>query len=124
MIYNDNDYFPFETYYAYIEYDNGLISIDTPKLDNSYKLIFIAKGPSFDIVSNALEEATYINHITGQPFVVTSILYKKLFSNVVINVQFPNNDKLESIDISQVDMNKLHYNLIKIVMKEWLKKAL
>lgn len=124
MLYKDNDYFPFQSSYSFVEFDNGLSIIDSPKKDNTYQLLFLAKGPSFDVVSNALEESTYINHITGQPFVVTSILYKKLFSTVIINVEFPNNNKLESIDVSNIDINKLNYNLVKIIIKEWLKKVL
>lgn len=124
LIYNSNDMFPFELQYSFIEHPNGLCTIDTPREGNSYTLKYLALGPSFDLVASALEESTYINHITGAPFVRTSILYRTIFPLAIINVEFPDNDKLNSIDVAGTNINQINYNLIKMICKQWLKDTL
>jgi hypothetical protein len=124
FIYSEETYFPFESKYSFIEHSNGFCTIDCPKENNEFIILFLAKAPSFGLVANALEEATYINHITGKPFIRTSILYRILFSQVIINIEFPDNTKLNSIDVSSENLDNINYNLIKFVMKEWLKTVL
>jgi hypothetical protein len=124
LIYNDDDFFTFETKYSFEELENGFYKIDKPNSNNQYTIRFLAKGPSFGNVSTALEEATYINHITGNPFVRGSIFNRILFSMVVINVEFPDNEKLDSIDVSQCDMNSINYKLVDLICKEWRKTVL
>jgi hypothetical protein len=114
----------FETQFSYKKLENGLVIFDDPKDNNNYKLKFIATGPTFDIVSSALEESTYINHVTGSPFIRTSILYKMIFKNAIKQIEFPENEDLQSIDIKTADHSKMHYNLIKIVSKRWIKEVL
>jgi hypothetical protein len=124
LIFENNDFFSFETKFSYEKHVNGLVKIDNPKDDNSFTLKFLAKGPEFDIVSLALEESTYINHITGKPFIRSSVLYKQLFKEVVVDINFPDQLDLDSIDVASADLNKINYNLVKIIMKEWLKKVI
>jgi len=124
LIFNDNDLFAFEAKFSYEKYANGLIKIDAPRYDNEHVLKFLAKGPEFEIISLALEEATYINHITGKPFIRSSVLYQQLFKDAVFDVDFPNNPELGHIDVATADLSKINYNLVKIIMKEWLKKVL
>jgi hypothetical protein len=100
------------------------VKIDTQKVDNIFTLKFLAKGPEFDIVSLALEESTYINHITGKPFIRSSVLYRQLFQTAVVDVDFPDNPNLNPIDVASSDLNKINYNLVKIIIKEWLKKVI
>jgi len=124
LIYDNNDMFPFELQYSFVEHPNGLCIIDTPKEGNTHTLKYLAHGPSFDIVASALEEATYINHITGSPFVRTSILYRTIFPLAIINVEFPGNDKLNSIDVVNMNISQINYNLIRMICKQWLKDTL
>jgi len=124
LIFENNDLFTFEAKYSYEQYENGLVKIDTQKVDNIFTLKFLAKGPEFDIVSLALEESTYINHITGKPFIRSSVLYRQLFQTAVVDVDFPDNPNLNPIDVASSDLNKINYNLVKIIIKEWLKKVI
>lgn len=124
LIFENNDLFTFEAKYSYEQYENGLSKIDTQKENNIFKLVFLAKGPEFDVVSLALEESTYINHITGKPFIRSSVLYKQLFQSVIVDVDFPDNPNLDHIDVASADLSKINYNLVKIIIKEWLKKVI
>jgi hypothetical protein len=124
LIFENNDLFTFEAKYSYEQYENGLVKIDTQKENNIFTLVFLAKGPEFDVVSLALEESTYINHITGKPFIRSSVLYKQLFQSVIVDVDFPDNPNLDHIDVASADLSKINYNLVKIIIKEWLKKVI
>jgi len=124
LIFENNDLFTFEVKYSYEQYENGLVKIDTQKENNIFTLVFLAKGPEFDVVSLALEESTYINHITGKPFIRSSVLYKQLFQSVIVDVDFPDNPNLDHIDVPSADLSKINYNLVKIIIKEWLKKVI
>ena len=119
-----NSIYPFEANFSFRKTDNGLIIFDEPKDNNTHKLKFLAYGPTFELISNGLEESTYINHITGKPFVRTSILYEEIFKNAIIQVDFPDVDELKNIIIKSTDIKETHYNLIKIVCKQWLKEVL
>ncbi len=119
-----NNIYGFELEYSFIEMPNGLQKFGPPKDDNLFKLKFLAKGPEFDLVSTALEEATYINHITGVPFIRTSILYRQILKNAIISIDFPDNKSLESIIMSKADLNSMNYSLAKMVCKHWLKGVL
>jgi len=124
MFMYSKDFYEFETKCSVTKLPNDLIIVDYPKKDNLYELKFLALGPRFDIVSEALEDSTFINHITGKPFVRTSILYRKIFMSAIHSVQFPENLNIQPIIVNQTDINSMNYNLIKIICKEWLKKVI
>jgi len=119
-----NSIYGFEFKYSFEELPNGLIKFGTAKDDNSFIAKYLAKGPDFNTVATCLEEATFINHITGKPFIRTSILYRQILLNAIIQIDFPDNDKLESINISKTDINTMHYNMAKMICKNWLKGVL
>lgn len=123
LIYNPEDVFVLEAEFSINKDDNGLCSIGAPKENNSHKLKFLAKGPMFSVVSSALEEATYINHITGEPFVRSSLLYRELFPRVIVNISFDNNE-FENIDVSSTPIDVINFNLVKLVCKTWMKNVL
>jgi hypothetical protein len=114
----------FETSYSYEKSPNGLIKISYPKDDNCYKIKYLATGPTFGVVSNALIESTFVNHITGEPFKVTSIFNKYIFENAIKEITFPDNDELKNITVSKINVNELDYNLIKIIVKSWRKETI
>ena len=114
----------FEAFYSYEKKENGLIKISYPTEENSYRINFIALGPTFGIISNALIESTYANHITGEPFKVTSIFNKYIFENAIKEINFPDNEEMKSINVSKTNINNLDYNLIKIIVKAWRKESL
>jgi len=114
----------FDFKYSFEELPNGLIKFNTEKSNNSFTAKFLAKGPDFDIVSNALEEATFINHITGKPFIRTSVLYRQILLNAIIRVEFPDNEKLDAITIDNSAINSMNYNLAKLICKTWLRGVL
>lgn len=118
------DIYGFETEYSFFVLPNGLHKFDYPKKDNSYKVLYLARTPSFDLVSRMLEEATYINHITGEPFVRTSLLYREIFTKAIVSVNFQDNDLLEEIDVSKADLSKINYNLVKIICKDYMRGVL
>lgn len=115
--------YPFELLFSYEQKENGLLLFDKPKEGNAHKLTYLAKGPSFEIVSNALQESTYINHITGKPFVISSILYQIVFTTAIHSITFED-EELDDIEISEVNFNTLNHNLIKMVAKDWIKDVL
>jgi len=121
---NDKQIYGFEFEYSFEELPNGLIKFGIATQANSFTGKFIAKGPDFDIVSNALEEATFINHITGKPFIRTSVLYRQILLNAILRIEFPENDKLTPIIINSSEINSLNYNLAKLVCKKWLRGVL
>lgn len=114
----------FEVHYSYEKKENGLIKIDYPKNDNKYTINFLAYGPEFGIVSKALEDATYINHITGAPFIRTSILYAAVFEKAIIEINFIDNSELQTIKVSDCNLGTINYNLIKIIAKRWIQEVL
>lgn len=122
MIENKEDQlYGFELEFGYEKLSNGLIKFNNQK---THKLKYLAKGPSFEIVSNALIESTYINHITGKPFVLTSVLYKIIFESTIIEVRFEENEDLVSFVTKNIDVKKENYNLIKLISKHWLKAVI
>lgn len=123
MIYDDTLY-PFEISVSIKELPNGLISIDYPKEGNNYKIKFLALAPKFDIVASSLENSTFINHINAQPFIVTSILYRNIFSKAIKVIDFVDYPKLNQIVVEKSSINNINYNLIKLVCKEWHKSVL
>lgn len=119
--YNDSDYFGFEIKYGYIKSPNGLIKFVHPTEDNTHLLKYIARGPSFELISEALTESTYINHITGLPFILTSLFYKMIFEKAIVEINFDNND-IESFKVSS--SKNINYGLVKMVSKNWIKGVL
>lgn len=116
----ENDLFGFEFDCSIQQRENGLVVFGKSTDDNKHIVKFLATGPRFDIISKAFEDATYINHITGEPFVRTSILYKLLFSQAIKKIDFVDYESLDSIEVSKVDINNLNYNLVKLICKKWL----
>jgi hypothetical protein len=114
----------FEFKYSFEELPNGLMKFGSAKDNNSFTAKFLAKGPEFDTVSNALEEATFINHITGKPFIRTSILYRQIMLNAVVQVEFPDNEKVETIVINSSSINSMNYSMAKMICKTWLRGVL
>ena len=119
-----DELYPFETKYSFEKKPNGLIVIDRPTENNCYTVKFLAHGPGFELVANLLEECTYINHITGKPFVVSSLLYRKIFTSAIVQVDFPDNNLLPGFKVDQADMTTQNYNMIKIICKYWFKEVL
>jgi hypothetical protein len=52
------------------------------------------------------------------------VLYKQLFQSVIVDVDFTDNPNLDHIDVASADLSKINYNLVKIIIKEWLKKVI
>jgi hypothetical protein len=116
-----NSIYTFELEYSETINENGLIKFGPPTNENNKKLTFLAYGPTFEIMSSALEEATYINHITGAPFVVTSILYNKIFQKAIVIINIENE---KSIDVKTTNISDLNYNFVKMIAKHWLKNTI
>jgi hypothetical protein len=119
----DNMY-GFEFKYSFEEMPNGLIKFATPTDHNSLTVKYLAKGPDFNTVSNALEEATFINHITGKPFIRTSVLYRQILLNAIVQIEFPDNEKINTIVIDSNSINSMNYTLAKMICKNWLRGVL
>lgn len=119
--YSNNDYFGFEIKYGYTKSPNGLIKFINPTEENTHVLKYIARGPSFELISEALTESTYINHITGVPFILTSLFYKMIFEKAIVEISFDNDD-IESFKVSS--SKNIHYSLVKMVSKNWIKGVL
>jgi len=117
------DLFGFTCEYDYKELSNGLYVI-SPAKTQFLKIKYLAHRPMFGIIAPALEEATYINHVTGKPFVRTSSLYRELFCKAIVQIDFIDNDKLETIVTQSSDINMVDYNLVQLVCKHWLKQIL
>jgi hypothetical protein len=119
----DNMY-GFEFKYSFEELPNGLTKFGSPNDNSSLTLKYLAKGPDFSTVSNALEEATFINHITGKPFIRTSVLYRQILLNAIIQIEFPDNERLSTIVVDSNSINSMNYSLAKMVCKNWLRGVL
>jgi hypothetical protein len=113
-------------FYEYEERPNGLVKFSKSNQDNvnAKKMIIVAHGPEFQKVAKILEDSTFINHITGKPFLVSSILYRNIFKDMIVEISFPGNEKLHKKNISNIDISKENYNLIKIVSQHWMKEVL
>jgi hypothetical protein len=121
---NDKQLYGFEFNYSFEELPNGLLKFDAERENNCYLAKYLARSADFDIVSNALEESTFINHITGKPFIRTSVLYRQILLNAIVRIDFPDNDKLNSIEINSNVINSMNYNLAKLICKNWLRGVL
>jgi hypothetical protein len=121
---NDKQLYGFEFNYSFEELPNGLLKFDVERENNCYLAKYLARSADFDIVSNALEESTFINHITGKPFIRTSVLYRQILLNAIVRIDFPDNDKLNSIEINSNVINSMNYNLAKLICKNWLRGVL
>jgi len=119
-----NELIAFEEKYSYLKLENGIEKFDYPTPENTHIMKFLAYGPSFEIVSKALEESTYINHITGEPFIRSSMLYRSIFTDAIIQIDFMHQDKVQTIKVKEININEVNYNLIKIVAKKWIKDVL
>lgn len=119
--YSDSDLFGFEMEFGYEKMPNGVVKFSGT---GEHKLKYLAKGPTFEVVANALNDSTYINHITGQPFTLSSAFYKSIFQGAIVEVSFENIEDLQSFQVASMDFQKIHYNLIKIIVKDWVKKVL
>lgn len=113
----------FETKISLEKMENGIVKINKSKESNNITVTYLAQSPNFELLSNGLIEATYINHITGEPFVLSSILYYYIFKNAIKEINFENNI-LNPISTSSVDMSEINYNLVKIICRHWLKEVL
>jgi len=120
----ENDLFGFEFLCSIVKQENGLIVFGKAKEDNSHKVKFLALGPRFDIIAKAAEDSTYINHITGEPFMRSSIAYRLIFMQAIKKIDFIDDEDISSIIVSETDINSVNYNLVKLVCKTWLGDAL
>ena len=123
MIY-DNKLYTFEIKVSIEELPNELIKIDTPKENNSHVVKFLALPPKFDLISTALENATFINHINEQPFIVTSIFYRNIFTKAIRIIDFEDYPKISQIVVDKIQLSDVNYNLVKLICKEWHKNVL
>ena len=121
--YKENDIFGFELEYGYEVLPNGITKFFKPTNENKHILKYAARGPSFSLMSEALTESTYINHITGNPFILTSVFYKIIFEKAIIEVIFDKSDLL-SFKTNNVELSNLNYNLVKFIAKDWAKGVL
>lgn len=116
--------FGFELEYSYKRLPNGLEIFGKPTEDNRYVLKYVASGPEFGLIAPGLEESTFINHITGRPFVLTSILYRQIFMQAIKLIEFPDNPNLTTKKIAEISIDTENYNLVKMICKDWMKKVL
>lgn len=119
----DNKLYCFETFISVRKLDNGIILADAPNDVNCHLVRFLALPPKFDIVSQALEESTYMNHVTGESFIRTSILYKNIFKYAIKIIDIVDSG-VDQINVEQTNFGDLNYNLVKAVCKQWLKDVL
>ncbi len=119
----DNMY-GFEFEYSFEEAPNGLIKFGAATDGNALTLKYLAKGPDFNTVSNALEEATFINHISGRPFIRTSVLYRQILLNAIVQIEFPDNEKLNTIVVDSNSISSMNYTMAKMICKNWLRGVL
>ena len=98
--------YPFEINYSYTKLPSGLIKIDSPTDDNCYKLKYTALGPEFELVSEILSNSSYINHITGEPFIVTSVLYREIIERASLNGKEITFDEFYNIMTAHINDSK------------------
>lgn len=118
--------YPFELYYHHEIKPNGISLFKSARKEDpgAKRMIFIARGAEFLKVAKILEDSTFMNHITGKGFLVTSILYRNIFKQMILEIDFPDNENLEKKIIAEINMDVENYNLIKIVSKHWYKEVL
>ncbi len=119
----DNKLYCFEVFVSVRKLDNGVVLIDAPSEENCHLVRFLALPPKFDIVSQVLEESTYMNHVTGEAFIRTSILYKNILKHAIKIIDVVDSD-IDQINIEKTNFGDLNYNLVKAVCKKWLKDVL
>lgn len=116
--------FGFELEYSYKKLPNGLEVFGHPTEENRYVLKYLASGPEFGLVASGLEDSTFMNHLTGKPFVLTSMLYRQIFTKAIKLIEFPDNPELKTKNIAEISMDAENYNLVKMICKDWMKKVL
>lgn len=98
---------------------NNFINYDF--IDDGEKTIIVhSKTRTFNLMNTILETATYINHITGTPFIRTSILYREILLKFITEIQLIDEDPKLKFKPDQNNIQNLNYQLGKEVAKRWL----
>lgn len=120
------DNFIFKLYYQ-----KNITSIGSTKIiifnqpnDNTHIATIKAKNRDFATMSSIIDDATYINHVTGSPFLRTSILYHKIIKKFIEEIVLEDEDPpVIYRPFENDDFTLSHYILIKEIAKIWLKNT-
>ncbi len=80
-------------------------------------LICDASGRDFDTMSQILEDATIINHITGKPIVRNRVLSRLIILRFLRNFRDESNNP---IAITPESIGKIHYDIVRALARSWL----
>lgn len=117
----DNNPYDFDIYYSLEVTPIGskkYYFFDKPN-EKTKKISVKALNSEWENMSTALEESTYINHITGQPLLRKKTFFECILSNFILEVTFAEETPPEVIRLG--DFNRLNYKVIREVVKTWLK---
>ena len=71
-------------------------------------------------MSSIMESATIINHITGDPLVRVSVLYKAIISSFFVEWNLCGEDGMP-MPIDGQSVNKLHDAVLKALARKWIR---
>jgi hypothetical protein len=88
--------------------------------ESVYTITCDAVGKDFDTMSQILEDATVINHITGKPIVRNRVLCRLIILRFLKN--FKDGDQ-NDIAVTNENIGKIHYEIIRALARSWLNKT-
>lgn len=115
---NEHEIYKWEMGYELIKYENNKIKIQKAP-QSEKRMTYFAHSADFDLIAPILEEATFINHITGEPILVNTIFYREVFTKIIKRIHFYNNELPSIIIDDNFDISTIDYNLVKMIVKHW-----
>jgi hypothetical protein len=93
---------------------------DTEEKD-THTIVCDVKGRDFGTFSRVMEQATIINHVTGEPMARISILAQQVLLNFFTDWNLKDDETGEKIPINLENVQSMNYNLVKNLAYKWLR---
>jgi len=106
-----------------IDSEGGITFLRPENTEECHELICVCRGRDFDTMSRILEDATIINHITGNAMVRTRNLYRSIMCNFVKEWNLKDDKTGKSILINAENVGRLHDEIPRYIAREWLRRT-
>lgn len=119
------DKFPITIKFAYISGKDGIVTgvrLLSPEAegDSVCTVTCDASGRDFDTMSQIMEDATIINHITGKSMIRNRVLCRLVVLRCLKNFRDGDNNVIE---VTAENIGKIHYEIVRALARIWLSKT-
>lgn len=121
-----NETFPVMVKFRYISQIEGVVT-SVAILPNDAEgegvqiLVCDAVGRDFETMSKVMEDATIINHVTGNPMVRISVLCRLVIMRFFRGWNIRDQKTGQPVPINSETLSSIRYEIVRALAREWLR---